>query len=58
LEIGKKTFIDIHNRKTINEFSHEKVMGMKKRVQTLYDARNGMPLKSLGDKNYKSPEYT
>ena len=32
-------------------------MGTKKRVQTLYNQRNGMPLKSLGDKVYKSPEY-
>ena len=32
-------------------------MGTKKRVETLYDARNGMPLKSLGDKIYKVPEY-
>jgi len=32
-------------------------MGTKMRVQTLYDQRNGMPLKSLGDKVYKTPEY-
>ena len=32
-------------------------MGTKKRVETLYDVRNGMPLKSLGDKIYKAPEY-
>lgn len=32
-------------------------MGTKKRVQTIYDQRNGLPLSSLGDKIYKAPEY-
>lgn len=32
-------------------------MGTKKRIDTLYDQRNGYPLKSLGDKIYKNPEY-
>ncbi len=32
-------------------------MGKKARVETLYDARNGMPLASLGDKIYKQPDY-
>jgi hypothetical protein len=32
-------------------------MGRKKRIETLYDQRNGLPLKSLGDKIYKAPEY-
>jgi hypothetical protein len=32
LEIGKKTYIDIHNRKSVNEYNQEKVMGLKKRV--------------------------
>jgi hypothetical protein len=32
-------------------------MGMKKRVTTMYDQRNGLPLHSLGDKIYKAPEY-
>ena len=32
-------------------------MGAKKRVQTLYEARNGCPMASLGDKIYKAPEY-
>jgi hypothetical protein len=32
-------------------------MGNKKRVNTLYDQRNGMNLTSLGDKIYKAPEY-
>jgi len=31
-EIGLKTFIDIHNRKSMNEYSQETKMGMKKRV--------------------------
>ena len=56
LEVGRKTFIH-HNRKTVNEYQQEEVMGSKKRVQTLYNHRNGMPLASLGDKVYKSPEY-
>ena len=32
-------------------------MGTKRRVETLYDQRNGLPLKSLGDKIYKHPDY-
>lgn len=32
-------------------------MGTKKRVHTIYDQRNGLPLSSLGDKVYKAPEY-
>ena len=32
-------------------------MGTKKRVQTLYDARNGCPMAALGDKIYKDPTY-
>jgi len=53
---GIKTFIH-HNRKTVNEMPHEKSMGTKKRIQTVYDARNGMGMVSNGDKIYKSPEY-
>jgi hypothetical protein len=56
LEIGRKTYIH-HNRKTIDEYATEKVMGKKVRVGTLYDQRNGVPLTSLGDKIYKAPEY-
>lgn len=41
----------------MNEYSQEGKMGMKKRVHTIYDQRNGMPLSSLGDKIYKAPEY-
>ena len=52
-----KTFMEIHNRKSMNEYSQEGQMGSKKRVQTMYDQRNGMPLNSLGDKIYKAPEY-
>ncbi len=36
-DIGLKTFIDIHNRRSINEYSQEGKMGMKKRVHTMYD---------------------
>ena len=50
------TFVE-HNRKSVVEYQHEKVMGIKRRVKTLYDARNGLPLASLGDKIYKNPEY-
>lgn len=32
-------------------------MGRKKRIDFIYEQRNGLPLKSLGDKVYKSPEY-
>ena len=56
LQIGKQTFVT-HNRKTVDEYKQEQVMGMKKRVENLYDVRNGLPLKSLGDKIYKAPEY-
>ena len=52
LEIGRKTYV-LHNRKSVNEYATEKVMGSKKRTDTLYDQRNGVPLKSLGDKIYK-----
>lgn len=41
----------------MNEYAQEKVMGTKKRTDTMYDQRNGVPLTSLGDKIYKSPEY-
>ena len=32
-------------------------MGSKKRVSTMFDARNGLNMASLGDKNYKTPVY-
>ena len=32
-------------------------MGSKKRVNSLYDQRNGLPMLSLGDKIYKHPDY-
>lgn len=28
------------------------------RITNLYDQRNGLPMTSLGDKNYKNPDYT
>ena len=31
-EIGVRTFIDIHNRKSLNEYKQEERMGTKKRV--------------------------
>jgi hypothetical protein len=53
---GKQTFIH-DNRKTQKEHEVEKNMGMKKRTGTMYEARNGLPMKSLGDKIYSAPEY-
>ena len=53
---GKGTFVT-HNRKSINEYAVEGKMGNKKRVNTLYEARNGLQMTSLGDKIYKAPEY-
>ena len=55
--IGKACFVGLDNRKSINEYSTESRMGAKKRVQTMYDARNGCPMASLGDKIYKDPTY-
>ena len=54
LEVGRRTYIDVHNRKSVNEYKQEAVMGSKKRTQTIYDQRNGLPVSSLGDKIYKA----
>ena len=54
---GKACFIHLDNRKSVNEYPVEAKMGSKQRVQTLYEARNGCPMASLGDKVYKAPEY-
>lgn len=32
-------------------------MGSKKRVTTMFEARNGLPMAALGDKNYKTVDY-
>ena len=53
---GKHTFVS-HNRKSINEYAVEGKMGNKKKVNTMYEARNGLAMQSLGDKIYKAPEY-
>lgn len=45
------------NQKTEKEYKQETVMTQKKRTKCLYDQRNGLPLQSLGDKNYKHPDY-
>lgn len=45
------------NRKTQDEVGIAKLMGSKKRVTTTFEARNGLPMASLGDKIYKTPEY-
>lgn len=55
--ISKGTFA-IHNRKSTNVFQVEKVMGSKNRINTLYEQRNGCKLVALGDKIYKSPEFS
>ena len=55
--IGLKTYIHIHNRKSVVEHKAEKQMGQKIRVQTMYEMRTGLPMASLGDKIYKAPEY-
>ena len=57
LPIGKATFLERNNRKTINETEINKTMGSKKRVNTMYEARNGLAMAALGDKTYKAPEY-
>ena len=54
---GKACFVGLDNRKSINEYAVEGKMGSKARVGTLYEARNGCPMASLGDKVYKAPEY-
>ena len=36
MEIGKRTFIS-HNRKSVNEYNTEVVMGKKKRIMTMYE---------------------
>ena len=47
----------MHNRKTTKEVEVTQSMGSKKRVGTMFDARNGLPMTALGDKTYKAPEY-
>ena len=54
--VGKGTFV-MHNRKTVDEVPVTKQMGSKKRVGTIFEARNGLPMAALGDKNYKTPMY-
>ncbi len=54
--VGKQTFI-MHNRKTQKEVEVTQSMGSKRRVSTMYEARNGLPMASLGDKAYRAPEY-
>jgi hypothetical protein len=55
-EVGIKTFVH-HNRKSMNEYLTTDLMGKKKRI-TYEDARNGIGIKSLGDKMYKAVEYS
>ena len=46
----------VSNRLCSNELYLEKIMGMKKRVNSLEKQRNYLNYKSLGDKHYLSPE--
>ena len=46
------------NQKSTGEYNQEKVMTQKQRIKTLVEQRNGLPMSSLGDKNYKHPDYT
>ena len=56
MPVGKQTYI-MHNRKTQKEVEVTQSMGSKKRVGTMFDARNGLAMASLGDKVYKTPVY-
>ena len=56
--IGRHCVPHVHNRKSINEYPVSKVMGSKRRTENMYDQRNGCGMTSLGDKIYKSPEYS
>ena len=56
MSVGKQTFV-MHNRKTQKEVEVTQSMGSKKRVGTMYEARNGLQMAALGDKPYKAPEY-
>ena len=49
---------DQFNKTSWSEYKTEQTMGKKIRVNNLYDQRNGLPMTSLGDKNYKHPDYT
>jgi hypothetical protein len=55
--ISKGTFVT-HNRKSIKEYPVEQTMGGKNRINNMYKQRNGCNMVSLGDKIYKSPEYS
>ena len=46
------------NSKSLQEYNQETVMTRKGRVSTIAGQRNGLPMTSLGDKNYKNPDYT
>ena len=56
LPIGLRAF-EKANRPSSKEYNTEKEMSQKKRIKSLYDQRNGLPMTSLGDKNYKNPDY-
>jgi len=52
-----KTFHHIDPKKHV-EITVDKVMGRKKLLESLYDQRNLLDVRSLGDKIYKNPEYS
>ena len=55
-EVGKRTFV-YHNRKTMNEYLTTDLMGRKKYIDFEHQ-RNGIGVRSLGDKKYKAVEYS
>ena len=42
---------------SVKEYTQEKTMTQKVRVKTMEEQRNGCGMASLGDKNYKNPDY-
>ena len=56
--IGRSCVPHLHNRKSINEYPVSKVMGSKRRTENMYDQQNGCGMNSLGDKIYRSPEFS
>lgn len=51
-----RTFIH-DNRRTMGEFLKTDMMGAKKRIITVNQARNGIGVAAPGDKQYKAVEY-
>jgi hypothetical protein len=56
--LGLKTFYPEKYSKTKKEFSLEKLIGGKQRIQSHLKQRNGLRCKTPGEKPYKNPEYS